>query len=521
MDLLPLKATFAPGDPVAVELRGAEGPVEVELWRLDEPVAKAVAGADGVAVFPPQLEGGYGVEAPGARSALDVLADPLRRPRYGFVSRFEAGRDPAPVVENARRLHLNIVQFYDWMYRHAALLPPADDFLDPLGRELSLVTVRRLADALREVGSLSLGYAAVYAVGAEEWPRWRGAGLYRPDGRPWQLGEDFLWILDPADAEWSRHLADDLRRAAEAVGFAGFQLDQYGWPKRALRADGVEVDLAEAFVTLLGRLRDALPGVRLIFNNVNAYPLWATANAPQDVVYVEVWPPHVRLDHLAGLVERARALAPEKPIVLAAYLPVYGEEPEVASWTARLVMATVFSHGGCHLLLGEEGAVLLDPYFVKHWILEAEGVELFRRWYDFAVRYGDLLYDPAAVDVTRSFVGGVDGDVLVEAPVPVSTDAEPGVLWVRLVETAAGRVLHLIDLSAQDELAWDAPKRPGRRLEGVRLAVLRTGRAAPTFAAADPEGSPRLVRLEPEVADGYDVVELPPFQAWAFILLRS
>ena len=58
---------------------------------------------------------------------------------------YTAGRDVEGVVDNFHRLHLNAVQFYDWMYRHARLLPPTDDFVDPLGRELSLATVRRLA----------------------------------------------------------------------------------------------------------------------------------------------------------------------------------------------------------------------------------------------------------------------------------------------------------------------------------------------------------------------------------------
>src|SRR4051794_31738742 len=74
-----------------------------------------------VARFRPQPEGGYGVEAEGARTALDVLADPFARARYGFVSNYGAGRDVDRVADNARRLHLNCVQFYDWMFRHAEL----------------------------------------------------------------------------------------------------------------------------------------------------------------------------------------------------------------------------------------------------------------------------------------------------------------------------------------------------------------------------------------------------------------
>ena len=143
-ELLPTKATFAPDDPIEIEVRGATEAMRISLWRLDQRVASVdVELGESVACFAPHPEGGYGVEGNGARTALDVLADPLSRARYGFVSDYTAGRDVEGVVDNVRRLHLNAVQFYDWMYRHARLLPPTDDFVDPLGRKLSLATVRR------------------------------------------------------------------------------------------------------------------------------------------------------------------------------------------------------------------------------------------------------------------------------------------------------------------------------------------------------------------------------------------
>src|SRR5579859_7243972 len=87
MELLPAKATFAPGEPMKVELRGSVSPTRIALFRLSRKVADVeVPAGQRVVTFPPQPEGGYGVEADGARTALDVLADPLARARYGFVS---------------------------------------------------------------------------------------------------------------------------------------------------------------------------------------------------------------------------------------------------------------------------------------------------------------------------------------------------------------------------------------------------------------------------------------------------
>jgi dextranase len=519
MELLPTKATFAPGEPVEVEVRGADGDVTVSLWRLDEQIDEAEA-RDCVARFRAQPVGGYGVEASAATSALDVLVDPLSRPRYGFVSHYEADRETAGVAENIRRLHLNAVQFYDWMYRHADLMPPQDEFEDALGRPISLDTVRRLAAAVREAGSLPLAYAAVYAAGREEWPRWVDDGLYRADGSPWTLGEDFLWNVDPTSERWLDHFAADLERAL-ALGYAGFHLDQYGAPKKALRRDGTEVDLAEAFPALIDALAGRLPNARLIFNNVNDFPVWSTAPAKQNAVYIEVWPPHDRLGHLAELVAKARLLAPEKAVILAAYLSCYAGDELAASAAERLQLATVFSHGGTTLLHGEERGALTEAYYVRHKELGPESSESARGYYDFAVRYGDLLFDREAVDVTRMSVAGVNREVTIEASVAVVTDCVPGALWTRVVRTSQGLLVSLIDLSTQVDDLWDAPKRAPVRLGGVRVGVERARRSAPRFLTADPEDSPSLQRLESTEVGRYDVVELPAFCNWCLLWIRE
>jgi dextranase len=519
IELLPTKATFAPGEPIEVEVRGADGRVDLTLRHLDRPVA--TASGDRLVTFPAQPEGGYGVDGPGTATAVEVLANPLERVRYGFVASYAPGREVDGVVENVRRLHLSAVQFYDWMYRHAKLVPPTDVFEDALGQTVSLESSRRLAAAFREAGSLPIAYAAVYAVGKDEWPEWEADGLFHTDGTPWTLGEDFLWNVDLTCERWQEHFVDDLKESVAAGGFAGFHLDQYGQPKRALRKDGTLVDLSDAFPALLERLARELPGSELIFNNVNDFPTWVTARAAQAAIYIEVWAPHVRLAHLAELVTKSRGFDRDKPIILAAYLNTYdgGDEAEAAA-AERLQHAVVLSHGGTVLLHGEARNVLTEAYYVSNHALGDEAWEAARRCYDFAVRYGDLLFDRDAIDLTRQVAGGLNQEIVVEAAVPVATDCEPGSLWVRVVGTKEGLVVHLIDLSQQADDLWDAPKKPARPLTGVRLRVERDGAEAPRLAFAHPE-APELVALEPEFDGRHDVVELPAFGPWATVLLRD
>jgi dextranase len=528
MELLPLKASYLSRDPLEVEVRGARQADRLALWRLDQRLESiAVGRGRTVVAFEPQNPGGYGLELRRdgrllAESALDVLEHPCSRLRYGFVSRFEARRDTVPLVENARRLHLNAVQLYDWMYRHARLLPPQAVFDDPLGRRLSLHTVRRVVAGLESAGSQALAYAAVYAVGEAEIQEWESEGLYHSDGTPWRLGDDFLRLVDPAGSRWVAHLTRDLERAHTEIGFSGFHLDQYGAPKRALRVDGTEVDLAAGFVSLIKSLRRHFPSARLIFNNVNAFPVWATAAAPQDAVYIEVWPPHDQLGHLAQLIVEARRLAPRKPVILAAYLSVFARASEPAALrAARLTMATIFSHGGSHLLCGEDGAVLTDPYYPNHHVLTARGRAALRRWYDFAVRYGDLLYADEAVDVTRSWLGGINEDLVLEGPVAIATDPQAGSVWARLLQVNGGLVLHLVNLTGLKDTHWDAPVASTPRIARLRMSLLRQSKTPPLVASADPDRQARLRRLRARSVGNRDIIELPQFDTWLLVLIRG
>lgn len=531
-ELLPSRSSYRPGDDVVLELSPpAESPAIVEVLRLDEVVRRVevAPGADACSLGAFDV-GGYGVRMGERRTAFDVLDDPFQRPRYGFVVRLtDAARIP-DVVRTFRRLHLSSAQLYDWAYRHSRLLPPERRYVDPLGQERDLEVVNGMAAALADAGVVPLGYSAVYAVGSDEAGDWPDEVLLRSDGRPYRLGEDFLVLVDPAAPRWLDHYLEQLAAVVDATAIRGFHLDQYGWPKFARRGDGARVDLAASFTTLLGAVRDRLPATPFMFNNVNDFGTAVTARTGQDATYIEVWPPHSTLQDLASLAATARALRPEHPPILSAYLSCFRDDETRAVAAAELVMATAFSHGAAHLLLGEDGAALTDPYYPRHHELSAEAQAAFPPWYDVAVRYGDLLYDPAQVDVTESFTGGINEDVVVEgAGVRTSTKAEPGCVWTRVVRTAAGLVVHLIDLRAQTEVEWDAGKQPAEPLAGLRLSLSMVDPdTAIRFATVD---APDMVPLaaqgtaESEHADALTAAQsstwyaLPPFRVWALILI--
>lgn len=527
-ELLPERATTPPGAAVRIEVRGADGaPGHVRVLRLGELVRELPH--DGgpwveIGLLP---EGGYGVELVRggglvARTAVEVAADARHRLRYGFVAAYPPGADATGLADTVRRLHLTGVQFYDWAYRHAELLGGGEEYLDALGQSVSLDTVRRYVAAVRERGADPLGYAAVYAVGPAEWPRWEHDALLDAGGAPYALG-DFLFIVDPASADWLAHLRAELAASVAEVGFAGFHLDQYGYPKRGERADGAIVDIAESFATMIEGVREELPDARLVFNQVNDFPTWRTAASPQDAVYIEPWEPQTTLGALAATATRARLLGGgERPVVLAAYQHVYDAAPaDAADRATRLTMATLFSHGATQLLAGEADRILVDPYYVRNHVVEPSTADMLRRWYDFLVEHDELLLDPALSDVTAAYAGDYNGDCDVRCTAAaVSEEAVAGTVWRRITSAGDRLVVHLVNLVGQPDTLWDAARAPFGDPGEIELRVRPVRGRVPRIRVADPDAEGRLVDVPCRVDGDRVVATLPPLAAWQLVLVE-
>lgn len=525
IELLPSRTSYRPDEPIEIEVRGLPAPARLTVRRLGFPVGEVEVLTDGVVSLPGLPSGGYSLGLGQGHTAVEVVADPRAVLRYGFVVDFRPGRDLTAVRDNLRRLHLTGIQFYDWAYRHADLLGGGEQYEDALGQPVSLDTVRRLVETCHSVGADALGYAAVYGVGPQEWPKWEHDALLTASGKPYGLG-DFLFLVDPAASDWLAHFGEELAAAAGQVGFDGFHLDQYGYPKHAVRPDDEEVDLADSFPSLIRGVRAAVPEARLVFNNVNDFPTWSTApspTSPQDAVYIEVWEPQVGLEHLAATVTRARTVAGGKPVVIAAYQHVYDTAPVAAADLAtRFTMATLFSHGATHLLAGEADRILVDPYYVRNRTGDRTTLDILHRYYDFAVAHTELLFDPAVTEVTSSVASSYNDDLEVSYPcAAVDQIARAGTVWRRITRTAHGYAVHLINLLGQDDTHWDAarhePVDPGQAV----LRVRRLGAALPRMMVADPDDAGVLTELSVMAEPGADWARatLPSFTVWQLVLV--
>ncbi|KLU60842.1 cycloisomaltooligosaccharide glucanotransferase precursor [Peptococcaceae bacterium CEB3] len=478
-DLYPTKSQFRPGERVQILIVASddgkgEVPVEIRVFhhhrllrtstaRLRQ-ILDSVGGFD-LGIF---AEGGYRVVANlevdsgviTLRTAFDVKEHWREAPRYGFLCDFQPQNTYDEIQTFFRKFHLNVVQFYDWMERHDALVPKSPEFIDPMGRRLTATGILSRIQAMKEIGSAPMGYAAVYASLSDYAVTHPEEGLYDNQGVQYSL-IDIFYLMDISEGSgWRSHILEEFARVIE-FGFDGLHLDQYGYPKSARRLDGSALWLDNAYSSFINACRERLgDGVGLIFNAVSGYPVHSVNTSAQDAIYVEVWPPMVRYRHLLELVTRIRAsVASRKQVILAAYLKPFREkkdaDPFAAARSALLVTAVIAASGGYHLVLGEAGGILTEAYYPDYVPMISELAEPLRAMYDMITADADLLSAADVVDVSWSFVGGINDQVLIDGAA-VSVEPEMGKVWVHVTTTRQGFVVHLVNLLWVEHEEWNS-----------------------------------------------------------------
>lgn len=448
-------------------------------------------------------------------------------PRYGFLSEFapedESRRAAAELrVRQLAKLHITIVQFYDWMYRHYDLVSDHDPYVDAMGRELSLKTVEHRIAATHDHGMAALAYGAVYGPEPEfieSRPEWL---LYDSTGAAVHLIELFYITDLRANSGWREHIMREYEESIAELDFDGIHLDQYGFPKLAYDSQGALVDLADCFPGLIDeaarRVAAIEPGAGVIFNAVNDWPMDTVAASDQAAVYIEVWAPHTRYRDLVALARRARDLS-RKQVILSAYLQPFREGGESAEWSLRYATAVIAAAGAHHLVMGEGDGVLRDPYYPNHGHLNEAAFGRVRRYYDHTAAYTHYLHALDLRPVEKTFLTGVNTAFAISGA-KVSTSPEAGSLYVTCSQREGQFVLNLVNLTGLDDDSWDAHQKPAPVLEELVLGAEPFIRIVKlTWASPDePLAGTRELHCE-TAADGRLAIALPPLESWATIVI--
>lgn len=530
MEIYPEKGLYLPGEPIeltilydgnAERFRVSVFLLENRLYVLEVP---RTGGQTRVKLKPVYAKFcGLGIlceTESGERAccAADVQGE-TRAFRYGFLSDFAPEEaDEADVLAMAKH-HVNAVQFYDWSFRHDTLVSDTEEYTDMMGKRNSLAVIRKKIAACHARGMRALGYGAVYAASepfASEHPDWR---LYARANDPLR----FIGVFAMMNLEsgWAEHIVSQYRAAVRA-GFDGIHMDTYGFPKTALDASCGTVRLEDDFAPLIRRARETLPEAAFVFNNVGGWPVERTMRAPVDAVYVEVWPPFERYEHLRQIILSAKAA--KKPVVLAAYpAPFRLDKPERALEAQLVLMSAIAAHGATQLWFGEESAALTQGYYADYTRLSSEQEAQLRAYDDFFVRYQTLLFNDALADVSMTHCGWDNEEYACSAPHSVC--GEGGKFWLILREDHTRKLIILLNLCGDESSLWNAGRAKSAPQENVTLraqvykAVVRAWAASPDQNLGTAE--PVVYAMEQGEHGDFVRVTLPRIERFSILYLET
>ena len=394
-----------------------------------------------------------------AEEFVSIRSSPGDDPIVAFATSLDGATVPSS-LEWLRRLRATVVQVYDWMERYSAPLAAAASYRDPLGRPIDRSALEQLNAAIRREGAIAQAYAPVCAADGDFAQAHPGSRLYRNDGTPQRLG-DLLEIMDPADPDWQRRWIEGYGAAADALGFNGFHLDTYGYPRCARDRQGGSRSMEAGYAAFVAHVRSRRPGDVLSFNQVNGVPRGFAAPGRPSFRYVEVWPPNDRWRHLEGLLARSAGDGESYGETLAIY-PAVWENPRAAALrTVVLTEAIATVLGAGTLMWGDDCGVLRHPYYVDHERLTAPEAEEALRWHRFALRCRDLFR--TGLDTSWYELDDENAAVTVLADGEIAhPEPKGGTLFARTLVGGESVVVSLLDLTGSGDGSWCAGTAPGR-----------------------------------------------------------
>lgn len=395
-----------------------------------------------------------------AETAFDVATGMIR---YGFLSDFfDDVAENKQSIQWLNRLHLNYVQYYDWMYRHDDLVPKSEIFDDLLGRQLSKRTIQKRIEQASRYGIKNIAYGAIYGATndfANSHPEWR---LY--DKSQNAIGFfDFLSIMNVnRESGWYNHIIHNYQETI-AFGFDGIHMDTYGFPKEAYNYSGKMLNLPEDFGQLIddtkATLKKVNDDVKLIFNNVGNWPVSSVANRNQDALYIEVWDPYSTYKGIEEIIKNAQRENAEKQVILAAYLKPFEDKVTEQTYNALfLLTAIITTMGATHLIHGENAGLITEGYYANYYQMQSE---IYKDkvivYYDYITYLADFWRDNSLVDVSKTHLSGDNREYVANGDL-LSPNFEAGKLYVNIRQNETFKFINFINLTKAKDVVWNQSK---------------------------------------------------------------
>lgn len=298
-------------------------------------------------------------------TAVDVSSSFTRYPRYGYTTDFPSGETAAQsnalIDELAQDYHINVVQYYDWMWRHEKNFPSdtATSWEDLFGNTISKASIQQRIDEGHNKNQKAMAYQMSYMAreGYEDYGVSKTWGVYKnryyntkynsSDEStinnidqliyPIEISPNpIIFAMNPQNINWQNHIINQYKEAVNKLSFDGIQVDQLGsfWGDIGMYDYwGNYLDLGKTFSSLINKAKTELTTNNsaknyLTMNMVNGavppndpFSSWdVVKNANTDFQFSEMWGNSNTYNSLKNYIEWQRKNDSGKTMVIAAYM---------------------------------------------------------------------------------------------------------------------------------------------------------------------------------------------------------
>lgn len=374
---------------------------------------------------------------------VDVSSTWTKFPRYGYVWDFSLNTNTTERIDKLKNYHINVLQYYDWKYRHhKPVSPNMVQWDDWSGRVIYGDTVRSYISQAKAMGMSNMAYNMIYAAtsgydldGVErDWalfyaddnPNGKGNFSFKMSDST-STGITDLYFFNPRNPGWQNYIFGEMNKVFQTFDFDGWHGDTVGEWGKMRTADNQTLYVKDTYTEFLNNAKQAIGDKKLVFNPVGAQGIENVNKSGVDALYAEIWPWDRDSDgmlydtyySLKKEIEQSRRESGGKSLVVPAYMSYdYGEQNPGSPFNTAAVMltgASVYAAGGARMELGDNGNMLSNEYFPDQNLYMTEELQhRISKLYDFIVAYENLLRDGQTETTNRiefpAYVSSAYGD---------------------------------------------------------------------------------------------------------------
>lgn len=399
--------------------------------------------------------------------AINVSNDVYQFPIMGFLSNYtiDSPDDRKQVLDYMKRLHINLVQMYDWFDLHSLPLPVATNgdstqvsntWTDIGNRLTRKKVIEDYCNLIKDYGMKPLAYMAMNGSDTNQLVHGLTAEMFLYNDNSKSLdsvyktldknngwGKYSLWNTNWMNGPWQDYIVNQMGIVRDNMPFDGWHIDMFGDPGNKYDSNGTPITSA----TLAGGIHYFLNKANALgwdtgVNSVSEYGLTDIRNSTvPKYLYTEVWDNRKTYDDLFNLVkfltESRDSSNVKKGVIIAAYMDYnYAKSNQGKNFNDDGIILTdlvIMASGGMHLEVGEH--LLDNEYFPNNNLNMSDSLKntYLPEMYDFFTAFKEIIGQGYQVDGLATIDGG-SVDTLVAGKVcGISRGNDKGYLGLSLI----------------------------------------------------------------------------------------